>query len=516
MSTELTVQQVLDAVNTGLGLKTFAPVMKRVAAAVSGPKPDNKSLKDLIWCDTALAMNLLRAANRQGQYDDPVVDIDGAIERVGTQTLRNLALSTEFIDIVHGDEKATSEYDMLNWMWERSLFNATSAGVIAEKLSAENKDHFHTLGLLLNIGAHFLLNNFTEQYLPVLDRWRTEGGLLSDHEQHAIGIDHTLVGHHLAKTWNLGPIFEQVIRDHHKADIDQSDDPTMKILCLANHASDIFFIASRVGSIEKIIDVVKQNINIDSETLANLLQRISLEADRYSYNVSSGATAISSINLLRIINTELGRATLTYDQMVHELKQAMKKAETLAIRLEDANKKLREAANIDPLTKIYNRRFFEEFLSWNFNRSKRYKTTLGCMMIDIDNFKRFNDTYGHLTGDRILQGVAEVLRNNLRGTDVLSRFGGEEFIILLPETPPSSVCFTAKKLHKAILETSFPVDDKSLSVTVSIGYHCYSGNEGQNIPEPKSLVKYADANMYRAKVNGRNQVWPSNADDLTS
>jgi len=214
------------------------------------------------------------------------------------------------------------------------------------------------------------------------------------------------------------------------------------------------------------------------------------------------------VNLLKNINQELGQATISNEQAIRELKSAMLKAEMLAIKLEEANNKLREAANIDPLTQIYNRRFFDEFLIWNFNRAQRYDSTLGCMMIDIDHFKNVNDTYGHLTGDRVLQGVAEALKNCLRNTDIVARYGGEEFVVLLPETHTKSIWLAATKLNQAVGNLTFFLGEKELKVTISVGYVAYTAASMPEISKPADLVRTADEFMYLAKLNGRNRIWP--------
>ncbi len=514
MSNELPVSRILDAVNSGSGLKTLDRLMKLVAASASGSKPDLKVLKELIQYDVATSSAVLRAANRPGKYDDNVMDIPSAIKRIGSHTLRNLALSTGFIDLDTESDKYDPSNEILQWLWERSLFNATSARQLAIKLGRDNPEHYYALGLMLDIGAHFLFANFQKHYYPVLKQWQTEGGMLTTYEHDALGIDHTTVGQHLAHAWNFGPDFEQAIKHHHSPKKVASDNLTMDVLQLAIRIGEVFFRAKHVSELKSISDYSDKEFGLNADALANVLQRIALEADKSTYRLSiDSSTGVSSIDLLRIINTELGRATLSYDQMVSELETAMKKAETLAMKLEEANIKLRKAANIDPLTKVYNRRFFEEFLNWNFQRARRYKSTLGCMMIDIDFFKKFNDNYGHLTGDRVLQGVASALKGTLRGTDILARFGGEEFIVLLPESSPKAVCLAAKKLHKAVENSKFPVEGKDLSVTICIGHHYYNGDEELKIDSAKELVRIADTHVYKAKENGRNQVWPAEVEE---
>jgi diguanylate cyclase (GGDEF)-like protein len=436
-----------------------------------------------------------------------VYDIDSAAKRVGDKALKNLILSTEFIENDNNSPDDSYFYLMYNWLWERTLFNTTSAKIIAERM---NKDVgvFLTIGLIIKIGVFFMLDNFREHYLPVLERWHTEGGLLYQYEQDELGVDHTIVGQHLAKKWNIGEKFGDVIQFQHKPDEFEDENGWLSNFIFMMKASDIFFTARRSDYVDDIYKIAEQNFQIDQNELTNLLQRIALEADQFTYRITSGSTQVSAIDILRSITTELSRETLSYDQMVRELEAARKKAEILASKLEEANLKLRKVADTDPLTKIFNRRFFSEFLSWNFNRATRYKKLLGCIMIDIDHFKVINDTYGHLTGDRVLQGIAEILRHNLRDTDIIARYGGEEFVVLLPESRNKAVAFTADKLQKAVKAEIFPINGKSIEVTISAGYYCYNGAEESDVTEPLKLVNKADANMYLAKRNGRDQIWP--------
>ncbi|HHE46697.1 MAG TPA: HDOD domain-containing protein, partial [Bacteroidetes bacterium] len=360
MTKELSVSQILDAVNSGAGLKTLSPVMKRLANAVSGDEIDGEILKDTARYDVALSINLLRAANRPGQYGNPVDNIQSAIDRIGATTARNMALSTEFVDMEASTSDKKAENEMRQLLCERSLFIAASAKQLVEKLGKPNNDHFHTLGLLLDIGVHFLLNNFTEQYLPILERWQASGGSLIEHEYDHLGIDHTIVGQHLAHTWNLGPVFEDSIRYHHSASGNGLDKEYADIIYLSSLVGGVFFMTRQSGLFNNILKYGFGKFWNDEDELSNLLQRVALEADKAMFLISTSKSNVTSIDLLRVINTELSRATLSYDEMVSELEAAMRKAETLTQKLEDANKQLRAAANIDPLTKIYNRRYFEE------------------------------------------------------------------------------------------------------------------------------------------------------------
>lgn len=157
----------------------------------------------------------------------------------------------------------------------------------------------------------------------------------------------------------------------------------------------------------------------------------------------------------------------------------------------------------DELTGIANRRHFEWRLSEEIERARRYQYPLSALMLDLDNFKQVNDTYGHQVGDIVLQQIAQRLKRVLRRTDFLARYGGEEFIVLAPQTPADRALILAERLRQVIAESPIPVSSNlQISITISIGVavfpeHAQNGNE---------LVRAADEALYKAKQTGRNKV----------
>lgn len=163
----------------------------------------------------------------------------------------------------------------------------------------------------------------------------------------------------------------------------------------------------------------------------------------------------------------------------------------------------------DPLTGLYNRRRFDDVLKREFAITKRYNTPLSCLMVDVDHFKRINDLYGHDAGDRVLCGVASRLTARLREVDTAARFGGEEFAILLPQTPKQGAMVVAERMAALVRREHFEFEDGSASVTVSVGV-AEGGDVTGNSPE--GLVKAADSALYLAKSRGRDQVIMYNAE----
>jgi diguanylate cyclase (GGDEF)-like protein/PAS domain S-box-containing protein len=167
----------------------------------------------------------------------------------------------------------------------------------------------------------------------------------------------------------------------------------------------------------------------------------------------------------------------------------------------DRIRRLEETVTLDPLTKIGNRRHGEMRLRTMLLEYQQTRIPFGLLFIDIDNFKRVNDTYGHETGDRVLLMVANTLRSNLRQTDTSVRWGGEEFIILIEAHTAGIVLSIAEKLRNLIANSQFLQDENSIRVTASFGATLVRPSDS-----PESLIGRADQLMYQSKANGKNLV----------
>jgi two-component system cell cycle response regulator len=169
------------------------------------------------------------------------------------------------------------------------------------------------------------------------------------------------------------------------------------------------------------------------------------------------------------------------------------------------------AAVTDPLTGLYNRRYLESHFERICGRLKDEGKAISLLMLDIDHFKKVNDTYGHDAGDQVLHSVAKKVVSNLRGFDTAVRFGGEEFVILLPDAPLSAAVNTAERLCNSIAATPVAVPNGAapISITASLGVATMMA--GEELLE--QLLHRADAALYQAKESGRNRVISSVVDD---
>lgn len=175
----------------------------------------------------------------------------------------------------------------------------------------------------------------------------------------------------------------------------------------------------------------------------------------------------------------------------------------IAIRNAEIYKQVEDLAVKDPLTHVLNRRAFPTILEREFRRANRYNIPLALMMIDLDHFKKINDTYGHLVGDQVLREMATAFKASVRDVDVVIRYGGEEFLVILPGTNLQEGLIVANRIKNRVERTTFNNDEVPIRMTVSIGVSHYPS---PNISTPETLFNQADQALYTAKKNGRNRI----------
>ena len=195
-----------------------------------------------------------------------------------------------------------------------------------------------------------------------------------------------------------------------------------------------------------------------------------------------------------------------YQDLLNQMRRMIRMSDLMESRLNTLSRKLDELSKTDFLTNLYNRRFFDECLQREWKSSLRNHTFLSLLIIDIDYFKRYNDLYGHIEGDKCLQTVASKIADLLhRPRDLAARFGGEEFVVLLPETDVAGAWNIAESIRACIEVLEIPIESlaETGKVTISIGL---SGILPQKGIAPEVLIRAADEALYIAKKEGRNCI----------
>ncbi len=198
---------------------------------------------------------------------------------------------------------------------------------------------------------------------------------------------------------------------------------------------------------------------------------------------------------------EIGRLAQSFNRMVLSLRETMASRDELTAEIEkrrEIEEELKVLSTVDELTQLYNRRAFNDFLAQMIVQAQRYNEPLSIAMLDFDHFKKINDRLGHTVGDSVLKQLAEIIQANIRASDVLARWGGEEFILLMPKITLADAARVMDRLRLIVADEEFVGGS---TVTISVGVTELRPGDGFD-----DLLKRVDEAQYRAKASGRNNV----------
>ena len=256
---------------------------------------------------------------------------------------------------------------------------------------------------------------------------------------------------------------------------------------------------------QKFLSESEALLNFNDEIIDKILKLVVSEttqtANLFGFHMENSK---SIEEILQEANVTLSAINLAYDRKNRELATERVQLQKLTKELKEKSKHLENLANLDSLTEVYNHGYFQSFLEKEINLAIRKNATLSLIMADVDNFKNFNDTYGHQTGDFILKELCKCMRKTLRDYDMIARYGGEEFAIVLVETTGQEALIVAEKLREQIALHAFINNNKQYTITVSLGVaemkpavDTFTKNE---------LIGFADKALFQSKEKGGNCV----------
>ena len=464
-------------------------------------------LAEIIALDPALVTKILRVANSSFYGVTSKVDsIQRAIAVIGINALKNIALSFVIANGLRDLKDNPFSFDLF---WKRSVTAAVAAKELATLTNVSSEDIF-PCALLQDMGIVVMYLCRSDDYLRVLDEKRQNAQPVTAVEKRVFNFDHQQAGAAILKQWGLPPNVYGPIGCHHKPQAAPAEHRTVaQILNMADQLSSIYHGSACSQKLNTLKSTLANDHGVDEAEIDPLIDRAAEKAIEFLsiFDIEPGDLKPFSV-ILQEANTELGKLNLSYEQLLLELKNAKDNAEKLSQELKAANAKLREIAYKDPLTGLYNRRYFEQLLDAELNRAQRYKHPLSIIMYDIDHFKQVNDTHGHIVGDQVLKIISDEASLIIRSTDLIARYGGEEFIILLPETHLKGALILAERVRLRIAKLKIPAGKEHLRLTVSAGV----ASKGPNTqPCQRSvLIDVADKALYQSKNNGRNKISATN------
>ncbi|MBI5577045.1 MAG: diguanylate cyclase [Deltaproteobacteria bacterium] len=486
-------------------VKLFSPpaIAVRILDAVKKEEGSFRELSGIIEADPALSARVLKIANSSFYALPYKVDsIDKALQIVGIETLKNTALSFVITGKMKGHEEGSFDFD---FFWKRSITAAVGADLIASLINRKTDETFVT-ALLQDIGIVIMYFGRSNEYLRVLDEKKSSGRPIEIVEKEIFGFDHQELGSEALKEWGLSENIYMPIRYHHFDGAAPEDFSVQAdILLLSDWVSSVYHGSKSTEKLRSIREILGRKYGKSSDEVDALVDSAAEGTIEIlsSFEIDPGEMKPFS-QIMQEANEELSRMNLSYEQLVVELKQAKETAEKLANELKDANDKLREMAFRDGLTNLYNRRYFQELMELELDRSNRYKRQFSFIMFDIDHFKKVNDTFGHSAGDAVIREIASLANRMTRDTDMVARYGGEEFAVILPETDMRGALVLAERLRIAIEKLEVPWDGSALRATVSLGVTTCTPESGIN--DTAIIIDAADKALYNSKAAGRNKV----------
>lgn len=462
----------------------------RIVETSLSPTVSVRDLGKLAESDPGFAVRVLSLVNSAAWGSRVrVSDVAQAASLLGIRGLRNIGLSLALTDMIPGGTGAEA-------LLVNSIRRAVAARMVAAAFGANNVDEYFTVGLFLEVG---LLARAREDLRaaaavaswPALQRCTYERSLgLPPHPEH---------GAHIATEFRLSDEAIAAIEHHH----DRTPPTTLpgKVAWLAERVAGVFEAGDVLRNREEAM-AAASDCGLPAERITHILEAL---PDQVAAAATALARDIGPQPDLESLTTDarqnLVKLNMEYERVVRRLEQVIQEKEDLARKLADANAELSKLAGTDSLTELSNRRAFDDALRRDMARAQRYGEPISVLLMDIDHFKRINDTFGHPGGDRVLQYLGALLRNCLRAGDVAARYGGEEFALILPKTTQAGALTLAERLRRGIAAMEVPFGDSVIHATVSLGVAACDGS-----CEAQVLVERADLALYSAKQRGRNRV----------
>jgi two-component system, cell cycle response regulator len=479
----------IDEIIASPRLPSLPAVAVQIIDLVQQPQVSLPDLAKVISNDAALTGKILKTANSSYYARSRSVSkLSDALMVLGLRRVKTLALGFSLVaDLRKG---ADQSFDNTSF-WQRSLLAATAARAIAAVTASGDQEEAFLCGLTHCLGVLALNQAVGPEYQELLaaaagDYWR-----LLEVERTRLGFSHAELGAALGEKWNLPPQMTASLRHYPYPDqAPEAQRDAVRFVHVGALAADVFVGSAPSEALVAYRDRCLEWFHLPAEEAESLLEQIN-------------GDAIPMRALLQLPDTHLSVSEILA-QANEALEQFTFEAQDESARLEEERARLAAEATTDGLTGVANRRHFDEFVGEAYATAIETNTPLSILMVDLDHFKKINDTYGHQGGDVVLKTVAATLNDSVRASDVVARYGGEEFVVVVPDTGAAGAFGLARRLRTAIeaLELKLGVAT-AVKVTASFGVASLDHKEHTGIAD---VIREADGALYEAKAAGRNTV----------
>ncbi len=453
------------------------------------PNVEIDEMVEVISADPALAARLIDYCNSPlFAMARETTNIRQAVILMGMKAVKILALSFSLVQTKSKDD-GVFDYDLF---WSQSLATAASARAIAEKKGRSGEDEF-LLGLMLGAGQIGLAHTFPRRYSEMVEESNNDGQALTHLEIQEWGQDRFSITTELLTHWNFPSALVDPVAQFSQSRSESVEtlSRATQVLCLANTFAEL------IGH-ERIID---QYIT-DAREMATNWFRLSEEEFHDCFDNATVSWS-EHAKVLNFSSTESGSFEQLERKAIKRIAQFSMGLHHENTAIQEQNAELRLTAMFDRLTGLKNRRAYDDDSCREWDRTKRLQSSFVLVMIDIDHFKKVNDTYGHAIGDDALVAVAQSIQASIRSNDFAYRFGGEEFVVLLTDCRSGNALDAVERSRKSIEDLEIPVPGGILQITASFGVAIHQHPANGSIDE---LLEQADKLLYQAKNEGRNRV----------
>jgi diguanylate cyclase (GGDEF)-like protein len=462
------------------------------------PDADMSKIASAVSMDPALTAKIFRIANsaiyaRQRKTEN----LRQALMLFGLNGTLTLALSFSLVSSLRVKSGKGIDH---NQFWRRSLTVAMCCRELGTRLGISSKEDLFLSGLLQDIGI-LALDKVAPEIYQQLGARQADHSEVQRVEYEALGSDHAAVGAWLLNRWNLPDQFVQAVACSHDSSGSMVADEYQlldRCVIVSSLIADIFWQPDNNLISRKAGDRAARLLGIDREALSDILGTVrdGIEETAAMFDVDLG-------------DTDLMQSTLDQAKEIlmmlnlQNIKQTVELQKTTE-SLESRTRELEEETRHDGLTGLFNRAYLDQIIQEEFQCAQERGWPLAAVFIDLDHFKKVNDTYGHHAGDLVLKNTAKILQNSIRETDFVGRYGGEEFIVILPGTPRAGARIVCNRLVAAFQTKTHKVGKKD-EVTVTISAGLAVQDEGVDFVKASDFIRAADHAVYIAKEKGRDQ-----------
>ena len=473
-------------------------IASRIIELLKDPEADFKILMDLIAQDPALVAKILKTSNSATYARRrEVTNMAQALLTLGQSATTMLALSFSLVGGLKSSDSESTIFS-LDFFWRRSLLAGSAARSLGLACGSDRGEELFLAGLLQDIGLMVLGMAKPHTYEVLV-------GLEDDHlaiiqrESDSLGVDHAWIGGWLLERWDLPNLICHAVRRSHvietqEAQSGEDTDPEtaafLACVALSGKIADVMLTTPDDSGIAELALDISSSLSLEQADILGVLDRLAAQVpeieSQFGMHVLDAEKTASIVDRSRAMLTDLSM------KLLREMCDLKTHAETLV-----------EEKSRDVLTGLYNREKLDAELKHWVERANNHSFPLALAFMDLDGFKRVNDEHGHPAGDAILKSTAALLAKQVRDSDTLARYGGDEFVLLLGGERKVDALVVCQRILKAFESATHAADGKVVDIHISIGLATLDMAPESTAEE---LVKAADTALLSAKAAGKAQV----------